>query len=153
MARILGELGEGWTILRASDGLADFGADFLVVGQSGIFTISAARPAGGNIWVDENVLWQNGRPTDHVRTARRHAERAASVLAGFSGIPVNVAPVIVLLDPDDISFGGDPARRVRVLPSDLLVRSLAESRPVHSPEATAYFAMIAEECSTWSALR
>jgi hypothetical protein len=64
-----------------------------------------------------------------------------------------VTPVIVLLDPVDLSFGGNPDRRVRVLPSDILARSLVESPVVHSAEAAAYFSMIADEHSTWSAPR
>jgi hypothetical protein len=153
VAALLGQLGDEWTVLSASDGVVGLGADFVVVGPSGIFTITAARPTGGNVWVDEEMLWTNGRPTDHVRNARRYAVRASRILAGLSGAPVEVTPVIVLLDPVDLSFGGNPDRRVRVLPSDILARSLVESPVVHSAEAAAYFSMIADEHSTWSAPR
>lgn len=153
VAALLAQLGDGWTVLRASDALAELGADFVVVGPAGVFTITAARPTGGNVWVDERVLWINGRPTDHVRVARRCADRAETIMSDLAGVPVAVTPVVALLDPVDLSFGGDAARRVRVLPADILVRSLVESTVVHSTQAVDYLSTVAEECSTWNALR
>ncbi|TXN31488.1 hypothetical protein [Lacisediminihabitans profunda] len=153
VAALLAQLGDGWTVLRASDALAELGTDFLVVGPSGVFTITSARPTGGNVWVDEKVLWINGRPTDHVRVARRCADGAETIMSDLAGVPVAVTPVVALLDPVDLSFGGDPARRVRVLPADILVRSLVENAAVHSTQAVEYLSSVAEECSTWSATR
>jgi hypothetical protein len=153
IAGLLAQLGHGWTVLRAPESLAELGADFVVIGASGVFTITAARPTGGDVWVDEKVLWIDGRPTDHVRVARQCAARAAQMLSDLADVPVVVTPVVALLDPMDLSFGGDPARRVRVLPADILVRSLVESMVVHSAQAVDYLSTAAEECSTWSALR
>ncbi|WP_394770962.1 hypothetical protein [Lacisediminihabitans sp.] len=153
VSALLDQLDDGWTVLRASDDLARLGTDFVVVGPPGVFTITAARPTGGNVWVDERVLWINGRPTDHVRVARRCADGAATIMTDLAGVPVAVTPVVALIDPVDLSFGGDAARRVRVLPADILVRSLVESTVVHSTEAVDYLSAVAEECSTWGARR
>src|SRR5450830_1927438 len=53
-AALLGQLGDEWTVIRVSDGVAVRGADFIVIGHSGVFSITAVRP------------------TDQVRYARRY---------------------------------------------------------------------------------
>lgn len=150
---LLAGLGDGWTVLRASGALAGLGADFLVVGSPGVFTITVARPTGGKVWVDEKVLWINGHPTDYVHMSRRCSDQAASMMSDLAGVQVAVTPVIALLDPLDLRFGGDTERRVRVLPADILVRSLVENTVVHSPFALDYLSMVAEQCSVWDPRR
>ncbi len=149
MGRLLTQLGSEWTVLHTFDVFGELDADFLVVGPPGIFMVTSRVRAGGKIWVDENVLWVNGRPSDHIRDTRIAAERASTRLSSAVGETVRVTPVIALMDPASLSFGGDPTQRVVTLPAELLTQWLSECSRAYSDDAVAYFSMIAEERATW----
>lgn len=149
LADVFAELAPGWNVLRTFDVFGELDADFLVIGPPGIFAISARIGANKKIWVDEDVIWVNGRPTDHVSVTRQAAERASVRLSSATDQNLRVTPVIALIDPASLSFGGDPAKRVVVLSAEIVSQWLSECSRAYSDEAVAYFTMIAEERTTW----
>ena len=152
LGRLLMSLDDRFTVLRAFDVFGELDADFVVVGPAGIFLISTRSRRDAKIWIDEDVLWVNGHPTDHVRDARSAADRASARLSAIMGQPVRATPVIAVTDPLSLSFGGDPAQRVITLPADLVAQWLSESPRTLSDDAVASLAKVAEERATWGSL-
>ncbi len=152
LGRQLTSLDERFTVLRAFDVFGELDADFVVVGPSGIFLITTRVRSGAKVWVDEDMLWLNGRPTDQVRDARRAADRASARLSEIMGQSVRATPVIAVMDPLSLSFGGDPARRVVTLPADLVAQWLSECSRTLSDSAVASLSLVAEERATWGSL-
>jgi hypothetical protein len=146
---MLSELAPGWNVLRTFDVFGELDADFVVIGPPGVFAISARIGAKKKIWIDEDMIWVNGRPTDHVAATRLAARRASARLSSAVGEDLRVIPIIALIDPASLSFGGDPAKRVVVLPAELVSQWLSECSRAYSDDAVAYFTMVAEERATW----
>jgi hypothetical protein len=152
LGRMLAGLDDRFTVLRAFDVFGELDADYVVVGPCGVFLITCRSRSGSKIWVDEQMLWVDGRATDQVRNARAAAERASIRLSTVMGHTVRATPVIAVMDPHSLSFGGDPAKRVVTLPADLVVQWLSECSRTLSDDAVAYTAMVAEDRSTWGSL-
>lgn len=152
LGRMLTSLDDRFTAFRAFDVFGELDADFVVVGPAGIFLITTRVKSNAKIWVDEDVLWVNGRPTDQVRDARSAADRASARLSAVMGQTVRATPVIAVMDPLSLSFGGDPAQRVVTLPADLVTQWLSECSRTLSDDAVAYFALVAEDRATWGSL-
>jgi hypothetical protein len=152
LGRVLMGLGSEWTVLSAADVFGDLDTDFVVVGPAGIFLISARVRVGANVWADENVMFVNGRPTNRVRDVRLSAARASERLSAAIGTQVRAIPVIALVDPHSLSFGGDPANRVVTLPAESVASWLSECSRTYSGETVAFFAMVAEDRATWGSL-
>lgn len=149
LGRQLMSLDTRFTVLRTFDFLGDLDADFVVVGSAGIFLVTTRTRTGARVWVDEDVLRVNGCPTDQVRDARRAADRASVRLSAVMGQSVRATPVIAVMNPLSLSFGGNPAQRVVTLPADLVVQWLSECSRTLSDDAVASLALVAEERTTW----
>ena len=149
LGRQLTSLDARFTVLRAFDVFGELDADFVVVGPGGIFLVTTRTKRNAKIWIDENVLWVNGRPTDQVRDAQSAACRASSRLSSIMGHSVRATPVIAVMDPLSLSFGGDPVQRVVTLPADLVAQWLTECSRTLSDDAVASLALVAEERATW----
>lgn len=152
LGRLLTELDDGFTVLRAYDVFGELDADFVVIGPAGVFLITTRSRSGATISVDEDTLWVDGQPTNQVRAARQAADRASARLSTVMGQTVRVTPVIAVMDPTSLSFGGDPAQRVVTLPADLVARWLSECSRTLSDGAVVYTAMVAEDRATWGSL-
>ena len=149
LGRLLTSLDDCFTVLRAFDVFGDLDADFVVVGPGGIFLITTRTTSNAEVWIDEDVLWVNGRQTSQVCDARSAADRASARLSTMMGQTVRVTPVIAIMDPLSLSFGGDPAQRVVTLPADLVAQWLSECSRTLSDDASASLALVAEERATW----
>ena len=149
LGRQLTSLDDRFTVLRAFDVFGELDADFVVVGPGGIFLVTTRTKRNSKIWIDENVLWVNGRPTNQVRDAQSAASRASSRLSSIMGHSVRATPVIAVVDPLSLSFGGDPEQRVITLPADLVAQWLTECSRTLSDDAVASLALVAEERATW----
>ena len=152
LGRMLTALDDRFTALRAFDVFGELDTDFLVVGPAGLFLITTRVRNNAKVWVDEEVLWVNGRPTNQVRDARNAADRASARLSAVMGQSVRATPVIAVMNPLSLSFGGDPARRVVTLPADLVTQWLSECSRTLSDDAVARFARVAEDRATWGSL-
>ena len=149
LGRLLMSLDDRFTVLRAFDVFGDLDADFVVVGPAGLFLISSRVQSNATVWVDEDVLWVNGRPTNRVRDARKAADRASVRFSTVLGQPVRATPVVAVMNPLSLSFGGDPVHRVVTLPADLVTQWLSDCSRTLSDDAVADFALIAEDRATW----
>lgn len=149
LGRLLIDLDDSWTVFSAVDLLGDRDADFVVVGPAGVFLIAGLVRRGSKVWVDEQILWVNGRPTDHIARARAAAESASSRLSAALGRTVHAIPVIALPEPLSVSFGGDAANRVVTLPADLVTTWITECVRRLTAEEVVELAAIAEERATW----
>ncbi|MBC7402170.1 MAG: hypothetical protein H7279_03175 [Microbacteriaceae bacterium] len=149
LGRQLMSLDTRFTVLRSFDFLGDLDADFVVVGPAGIFLVTTRTRTGTRVWVDEDVLRVNGCPTDQVHDARWAADRASVRLSAAMGQSVRATPLIAVMNPLSLSFGGDPARRVVTLPADLVVQWLSECSRTLSDDAVASLVLVAEERTTW----
>jgi uncharacterized metal-binding protein YceD (DUF177 family) len=68
------------------------------------------------------------------------------------GQTVRATPVIAVMDPLSLSFGGDPAQRVVTLPADLVAQWISECSRTLSDATVADAAQVAEERATWGSL-
>ena len=152
LGRQLMSLDARYTVLRAFDFLGELDADFVVVGPAGIFLITTRTRSAAKIWVDKDMLWVNGLPTDQVRDARNGAERASARLSIVMGQDVRAIPVITVMSPLSLSFGGDPAQRVVTLPADLVVQWLSECSRKISDDAVDSLVQVVEKRATWGSL-
>jgi hypothetical protein len=152
LGRMLTALDDRFTVLSAFDVFGELDADFVIVGPGGIFLITTRSPSGAKFWVDEDMLWVNGRPTDQIQRSRSAADRASARLSAVLGHTVGATPVISVMNPLSLSFGGDPSRRVVTLPADLVTQWVSECSRTLSDDAVARFALVAEDRATWGSL-
>jgi hypothetical protein len=149
VARVLAELGPEWTVLHSVPvGSGESDIDHVVIGPTGIFTINTKHHAGGKIWVGGATFMVGAYRTDHVRNSTFEATRASRRLSTAAGAEVEVAPVIVVVGAASLRFG-KKAPAVTVLTVTQLRKWLLTLPRQHSPEALAYFALVAEERGTW----
>ena len=149
LGRLLTTLDDRFRVLRAFDVFGDLDADFVVVGPAGLFLVTSRVQRNAAVWVDEDTLWVNGRPTDRVRDVRASADRASARFSAALGQPVRATPVISVMNPISLAFGGEPARRVVTLPADLVSQWLSDCSRTLSDDAVADFSLVAEDRATW----
>jgi hypothetical protein len=129
VARVLDQLGPGWTVLHAIPvGRAGSDIDHLVMGPGGVYTINSKHHEGKTVWVGAKRLLVNGQRTDHLRNATFEARRVAKLLSAAAGSSVSVVPIIALVAARSITMKERPADVV-VLASRRLELWL-RSRPV-----------------------
>lgn len=147
-ASALSTLGDDWKAFRASYRRTPLGADFVAVGPAGVFAITTNIRPGARLFVGEEMLLVNGRPTDLIEEARDAALVVASGLMRVGGEVVSVIPVIAVADPASIEFVGEDARRVIVLPTDILARWLTETARTNSTAAVDFYSLVVDEMVT-----
>ena len=91
----------------------------------------------------------NGQKVDHLRNARFEAKRAAKLLTEATGMPVPVAPLVVLVGTKEITVRERPAD-VFVLSDSRFVRWLEKRKVVFSDEALRRVLLSARNPMTWS---
>ena len=144
----LGKLGAGWTVLSAVPiGAHAADIDHIVLGPGGIFTLSVKNVSDAPVWVGGRTAVVDDEPVDFVRRAQSEGASAARSLSNAAGGPVQITPLLVLNRPSRLTLR-DPA--VPVVPAKNLAGWLQRQRRMHSPEAVAYYAMVAAEPDTWN---
>lgn len=86
----------GWFVLHAVPLGAGDTIDHLVIGPAGVFVVDTRSVNRARLHVSDDAIEVDGRPSDYLVTAQRHAQRTADFLVGHAGLAVPVAPVIVL---------------------------------------------------------
>ena len=150
VAAILRELGPNWFVLNAVplDSDDDATVDHIVIGPPGVFSITVHNHSGREVWVGGGVCLVDWEKEPCITTAERHADRAAMLLSEAIGVPVEVAPCIVVVDPRSLTIAAPPRRVVVLTPRQL--RTWLTSHPLTYPRHTvALLGMYAEERSTW----
>ena len=96
----LGRFPEGWHVFHDVPA-GDDGAtiDHLVIGPSGVFTIST-KDLTGKVWVGAKSILHNRRRTDFLPKASAEARQASRLLTSAVGRPVEVRGVLAILCDD-----------------------------------------------------
>ncbi len=96
----LGRLPAGWHVLHDIPvGGAGANIDHLVIGPSGIFTITT-KNLTGKLWVGPKSILHNRRRTDFLPKASAEARLASQLLSTAVGRPVEVRGVLAILADD-----------------------------------------------------
>jgi len=149
VARVLAELGPEWTVLHSVPvGSGESDIDHVVIGPTGVFTVNTKHHAGKKVWVGGGTFMVDGHRTTHSRNSAYEATRASRLLSTAADLEVAVTPVIVLVGTASLIVG-KKAPTVPVVVAAHLRKWLMNGPRVHSPEALAYLAMVAEERGTW----
>ena len=149
VGRILEGLGPEWLVLHAVPvGTGSSDIDHVLVGPAGVFTLNTKNHAGQNVWLGERALLVAGQRTHHLRHARHEASRAARRLSAAVGEPVRVTPVIVLVQPKELTVRQRPAG-VEVLTDQKLLRWLRRRRAVLTAGQVARLGEAAVRPETW----
>ncbi|MFC0682195.1 nuclease-related domain-containing protein [Lysobacter korlensis] len=144
----LQKLGSEWTVLSGVPiGAHDDDVDHIVLGPGGIFSISVKHAADATVWVGGRSAVVGDQPVDFVRRAQSEGASAARSLSNAAGGPVQITPLLVVSRPASLTLR-DPG--VAVVAAKGLATWLRRQRRVHSPEAVAYYAMVAAEPDTWN---
>jgi hypothetical protein len=122
--------------------------DHIVIGPGGVFTINSKFHEGGSIWVGSRRLLVNGQRTDHLRNAEFEARRVAKVLTQAAGEPVDVTPIIAIVEARRITIKERP-EHVIVVSSRQLVSWLKGRSTVVNNEQVTRLVEIAENGETW----
>ncbi|WP_298585325.1 nuclease-related domain-containing protein [uncultured Kocuria sp.] len=149
VGQILRRLGPEWTVLHAvpvGAGASDI--DHVLIGPAGVFTLNTKNHPGRKIWVGERVILVDGHRQHYLSHARHEAARAAKRLSAAAGEPVSVTPVLVLMEPKDLTIKQRPVG-VHVVTDRQLLRRLKRRRPVLTPERVARITAAAVVPSTW----
>lgn len=98
VAKELGRLGDGWTVVHDIP-VGDRGSniDHVVVGPPGVFTVNSKWHAGKDVWVGGDTVMVGGHRQPYVRNARHEAARASKLLSAVYGEPVPVTGIVAVL--------------------------------------------------------
>ena len=144
----LEKLGPEWTVLSAVPiGAHATDIDHIVLGPGGIFTLTVRNAGDAAVWVGGRTAVVGDQPVDFIRRAQSEAASAARSLSNAAGGPVQITPLLVLNRPARLTLR-DPA--VPVVTIRGLAGWLQRRRRTHTPEAVAYYAMVAGEPDTWN---
>jgi hypothetical protein len=96
----LGRLPEGWHVLNnVPVGESGANVDHLVLGPSGVFTIST-KNLTGKVWVGPKSILHNRRRTDFLPQASAEALLVSRLLSAAVGRPVEVRGVLAIVCDD-----------------------------------------------------
>jgi hypothetical protein len=114
VARQLGRLGSGWSVL--DDVVAGHRGriDHVVIGPGGVFVIAAQHDARETICLGGDMLLVDGRRVHHVRDSREDAADVSARLTDAVGFPVPVTALVMIV--------GDRRFVVPSQPDDSVVR-------------------------------
>jgi hypothetical protein len=149
VGQILGRLGPEWTVLHAvpvGAGASDI--DHVLIGPVGVFTLNTKNHAGKTVWVAERAIMVDGHKQHYLSHSRHEAARAGKRLSAAVGEPVPVTPVLVLIEPKNLTIKQRPTG-VEVVADRQLLRSLQRRRSVLTEQQVARITAAAVVPSTW----
>jgi hypothetical protein len=151
VGRRLSHLGKEWTVLHAVPvGERDADIDHVVIGPGGVFTINTKNHSGQRVWVAGRTFMVAGQKQDHIRNSEHEARRAARLLSAALGHPVDVRPVLAVVQPRTLTMRSAP-ERVVVLTDGLLSRWLKKRPPVLTSADVARLSEAATRAGLWRA--
>lgn len=122
--------------------------DHVVIGPSGVYTINTKRHAGARVFAGGGSIRVNGQPTQYVRNSQYEADRVATKLSAAVRYPVEVTPVIAVVEAAEVTYGKkDPA--VAILSLSRLTSWLQRNRRTLSAEQIRELTAAAARLSTW----
>lgn len=125
VGRILSGLGPGYEVLHAVPvGKADSDIDHVVIGPAGVFTLNTKNHSGQKVWVAGGTFMVGGHKPPHIHSSVFEAKRAAKRLSTAAGRPVEVAAMLVLIEPVSLDIKSRPDG-VEILTASRLKRWLS----------------------------
>lgn len=150
VARRLGSLGEGWTVLHSLPiGTRGSDIDHIVVGAAGVFTINTKARPDARVWVGSRRLLVNGQATDYLRNSRYEATRTQRLLWAAGATDVPVAGVIAIVGAKQITIREQPSD-VTVLDAARLTRWLEKQKPRLDQAQTSALSALARRATVWT---
>lgn len=147
-AKQLKNLGPGFTLLHSA---SDDGSDHLVIGPTGVYTITTRNHSGYRILVADDVLTVNTRRTHHIRDSRFEAARAEKLLDPKASGQVTVVPLIAIVDPRSLAFGRPRPADVLVVASSQVARTITRRERVLQDATISELVARAELDGDWHA--
>lgn len=149
VGRILERLGPEWLVLHAIPvGKGSSDIDHLLVGPAGVFTVNTKNHSGQAVWVAGRTLMVAGKKTRHLYNAAYEAARASKLLSTAAGTAVDVAGIIVLVDPKTLTIRSQP-EEVAVVREAQILGWLQRRGRVLEPSEVGRIAAAAVEARTW----
>jgi len=149
VARRLDTMGGDWVAIHGVPiGTRGSDIDHVVIGPSGVYTINTKRHAGARVFAGGGSIRVNGQPTQYVRNSQYEADRVATKLSAAVRYPVEVTPVIAVVEAAEVTYGKkDPA--VAILSLSRLTSWLQRNRRTLSAEQIRELTAAAARLSTW----
>ncbi|WP_454699572.1 nuclease-related domain-containing protein [Arthrobacter humicola] len=149
VGRLLAALGPEWTVLHAVPvGAGTSDIDHVLIGPPGVFTINTKNHTDQSVWVAGRTLMVAGQRQRHIPNAAHEAARAGKLLSAASGTPVEVAGVVVVVAPKNLTIRKVPDG-AKVLTDRQLLRWLQSLRPVLAVDQVYRIASVAGMPRTW----
>jgi hypothetical protein len=142
VAGALSRLDPSFTVLRA----VPSGSDHVVIGPPGIFSLNAKSHAGRRVRAAGKRLLVNGRRSDQLEHCLDETGRASTLLSSVAGTPVEVTPVVVVVDPSSVTL---KSPEVDILEVEQVPQWFAALPRQLSDDTIAHFSEIAERSGTW----
>jgi hypothetical protein len=144
VAGALSRLDPTFTVLRA----VPSGSDHVIIGPPGIFSLNAKSHAGRRVRAAGKRLLVNGRRSDQLDHCLHESGRASTLFSSVAGTPVEVTPVVVVVDPSSVTL---KSPEVDILEVEQVPQWFATLPRQLSDDTIAHFSTIAERSGTWRA--
>lgn len=149
VGRTLASLGPEWTVLHAVPvGEKSSDIDHVVIGPTGIFTISTKRHPGQDVWTAKGTFLVAGTRYPYIRNSEHEAARAGKLLSAAVLNSVSVSAAIVVVGARQVTVK-EKHRSVSVVPENQLLRWLTRRPVVHTGQQVALLSAAAAQPSTW----
>jgi hypothetical protein len=146
---MLDNLGPRWDVLHVvpiEGGAKDI--DHLVIGPPGVFAIVTENFPGQEVKLNGDALVVGSQQFDEIATARDLGERAAYLLGSAASKPVDVTPLLVIVNPTKLSLR-EPPEGVTVVGSRQLLHHLEKLERTLSGTDIASISDVADRNTTW----
>jgi hypothetical protein len=149
VGEMLDHLGPRWDVLHVvpiDGGAKDI--DHLVIGPPGVFAVITENFPGQEIKVSADTLTVGGQQFEEIPTARHLGERAAYLLGSAAAKPVQVTPLLVIVNPTKLALREAP-EGVTVVGSRQLLHFLEKADRTLSGADIASISDVADRDTTW----
>ncbi|WP_104168553.1 nuclease-related domain-containing protein [Arthrobacter sp. SX1312] len=149
VGRTLAALGPEWTVLHAVPvGEKSADIDHVVIGPTGVFTLTTKRHPGQRIWTAKGTFLVAGTRHPYIRNSEHEAVRAGKLLSAAVRHAVTAEAAIVVVGAQQVTVK-EKHRSVAVLTEGQLLRWITGRPVVHTPQQVALLAAAAAQPSTW----
>ena len=144
---------KGWHVLHSVPiGTRGTDIDHVLIGAAGVFCINTKNHPGKTIEITADRLRIDGRPVDYYKKSRIEAERTTKILTTAVGWPVEVRPVLILLNGTR-----RPSIKTISNPADILILNgtdipevFTNTLPRLTPQAIEEIYTMARRSTTWA---
>ncbi len=144
---------KGWHVLHAVPiGRRGADIDHVLIGAAGVFCINTKNHPGKTIEVAADRIRIGGTAVDYYKKSRSEAERSTKILSTAVGWPVEVRPVLILLNGTrrpTIKIISNPAG-ILIFNGTEIPEVFTNSLPLLTPPAVEEIYTMARRSTTWA---